>query len=114
MRGKPKIDGKGLVSKKMPLREPWIGWGIIGLLLTVCGFFIVSWMKNIELKISEAERETAAIRLRMETEKGRLDSLAVQLGTVISAMDRMSQSYQSIDSRLTRMEMEGKYQRNNR
>lgn len=92
---------------------PWLGWGIIGLLLTIVAFFGVGWIKNIELRISESERETKQILLAMQTEKARTDGLAIQVSTMTAVLDRIATSINSIDGRLTRSEVANDYRLRN-
>ena len=93
---------------------PWIGWGIIGVLLTVVAFFGVGWIKTIELKISEAERENKQVMLSMQTEKARTDALAIQVSTLLGISDRIAESLRVIDNRLTRMEVSDAQRKNPR
>lgn len=88
---------------------PWLGWGIIGLLLTMVAFFGVGWIKNIELQITEGQREIKTIQLAMQTEKARTDSIAIQVSTLTGVLDGIRTSLNSIDNRLIKMEVADGY-----
>jgi hypothetical protein len=97
---------------------PWIGWGLLAVVLTALGFFATLWIKSLEvtdtnlrLKIAEVERETNSIKLAMQTEKIRLDTLQAAVVTLTSTLDRIDQNFRSIDNRLTRMEISSENQR---
>src|SRR6185295_6481072 len=101
---KPNGRLRQLTSAK---ESPWIGWGIIGVLLTMVAFFGVGWIKNIELKITEQERENKQMQLQIQSEKARIDALQVTAQTLVGTNDRISEYLRAIDNRLIRMELGG-------
>lgn len=102
---------KQLAAPQTIKETPWIGWGIIAVLLTALGFFGTLWIKKVELEIAEVKRDAKAVEMAHQIEKARLDTLQVQIATVTAVLDRMSENLRSIDNRLIKMEIVSEDQR---
>ena len=88
------------------------------ILVGILGFFIVAYMNTNEkaisdtkLKMTELDREIQNIKLAQQTEKGRVDSLQVAQGTVLSQLQEINAFVRSIDGRLIRMEVSNERKR---
>ena len=88
------------------------------ILVGVLGFFIVAYLNTNEqsisdtkLKMTELDREIQNIKLAQQTEKGRVDSLQVAQGTVLSQLQEINAFVRSIDGRLIRMEVSNERKR---
>jgi hypothetical protein len=110
-----KINGTlAQLRSKSDRETPWIGWGIIGVLLTIVAFFGVGWLKNTDLKLAEVERDVKRLELIMQAEKVRVDTVTSQVGTVTAILDRIDGTLRQIEGRLTKMEVGENYRRNNK
>lgn len=93
------------------IQQPWIGWGVVAVLLALTGFLGRIMLEDLKIRVAEIERETKAIQLAITTERGRTDAMQAQVATVTRLLDGIAESYRSIDNRLTRMELVSENQR---